>query len=109
MSNAVLLPHVLEFNLETAPERYAEIAVAMGVERGHGRDAHDTEIAKRGLDIVRELSRQCGIPAHMAELGVPADAIERMAKSAMTVTRLLERNLREVTLQDAINIYRRAF
>jgi alcohol dehydrogenase class IV len=99
VSNAVLLPHVLEFNLSAAPGRYAEIAMALGA----GSDA------RRGLELIQELSRQCGIPRHMAELGVPENSVERMAKSAMTVTRLLERNLREVTFEDAINIYRRAF
>ena len=104
VSNAVLLPHVLEFNLPAAPQRYAAVAVAMGVERA----TDDVTTAQRGLEQIRELSRRCGIPAHMAALGVPADAVERMARSAMTVMRLLERNVREVTLQDAIDIYRRA-
>lgn len=104
VSNAVLLPHVLEFNLPAAPQRYAAIAVALGAEPA----GDDEQTARRGLDIVRELSRRCGIPPHMAELGVPADAIERMARGAMTVTRLLDRNVRTVTLSDAIDIYRRA-
>ena len=99
MSNALLLPHVLEFNLPAAPERYAEIAAAMGVPRD----------ASRALEIVRELSRRCGIPGQLRDFGIPESAIERMAKGAMTVTRLLERNVRTVTLQDAIDIYRRAF
>lgn len=104
VSNAVLLPHVLEFNLPAAPARYATIARALGAEPA----SEDTKTAQRGLQQVRELSRRCGIPAHMAQLGVPTDAIERMARSAMTVTRLLERNLRDVTFEDAIDIYRRA-
>ena len=104
VSNAVLLPHVLEFNLPAAPARYAAIAAAMGVE--HASDHVTT--AQRGLEQIRELSRRCGILAHMTALGIPAEAVERMARSAMTVTRLLERNVREVTLQNAIDIYRRA-
>lgn len=104
VSNAVLLPHVLEFNLPAAPQRYAAIAVAMGAERTDD----DLKTAQRGLQQIRELSGRCGIPPHMHHLGVPTDAIERMARSAMTVTRLLERNVREVTCQDAIDIYRRA-
>src|SRR5439155_14470982 len=32
VSNAVLLPHVLEFNLSAAPQRYADIAVALGAQ-----------------------------------------------------------------------------
>ena len=104
VSNAVLLPHVLEFNLPAAPQRYAAIAEAMGVERA----PDDVTTAQRGLELIRVLSRRCGIPAHMEALGVPTDAVERMARSAMTVTRLLERNVREVTLVDALDIYRRA-
>jgi len=105
VSNAVLLPHVLEFNLPAAPDRYASIAVALGAERG--RD--DRETAKRGLDLIRNLSRNVGIPARLSDLGVPDTAVERMARAAMTVTRLLNLNVREVTLDDAIAIYRRAF
>ena len=104
VSNAVLLPHVLEFNLPAAPARYADIGVALGAERS----GDDASTAQRGLQIVRDLSARCGIPARMSQLGVPTDAIERMAHSAMKVTRLLERNVREVTLNDAIDIYRRA-
>src|ERR1019366_9982117 len=33
VSNALLLPHVLRFNFSAAPERYAEIAAALGVSR----------------------------------------------------------------------------
>ena len=106
ISNAVLLPHVLEFNLPAAPQRYAMIAVALGVEIKAGED--NAQTARRGLDRLRELSRQCGIPATLAELGVPHDSIERMAKSAMTVTRLLDRNVRNVTLEDAVEIYKKA-
>src|SRR5205823_12556640 len=84
VSNAVLLPHVLEFNLPSAPQRYAAIARAMGAEAGE----NDLETAKRGLQQVRELSRRCGIPATLSELGLPSNAIERMARGAMTVTRL---------------------
>jgi alcohol dehydrogenase class IV len=105
VSNAVLLPHVLEFNLSSAPQRYATIAVAMGAQPA----GSETETAQRGLEIVRELSRRCGIPAQLRELGVPKNAIERMARSAMTVTRLLERNVRTVTQQDAIDIYTKAY
>lgn len=105
VSNAVLLPHVLEFNLPAAPDRYADIAVALGVQR----QTDDLETARLGLDRLRQLLRQCGIPATLRELGIPADAIERMARSAMTVTRLLQRNVRQVNLEDAIEIYRRTF
>ncbi len=105
VSNSVLLPHVLAFNLPAAPERYADIALAMGVEPG----ATPTETAQRGIEKIRELSRVCGIPSGLAELDVPADAIPAMAASAMKVTRLLRLNPREVTAVDAEAIYRAAY
>ena len=105
ISNAVLLPHVLEFNLPAAPGRYADIARAMGV-----ADAgSDEATAQQGLEFLRALNRRCGITAHIAELGVPESAIDRLADSALTVQRLLQQNPRTVTLQDARDIYRRAF
>jgi alcohol dehydrogenase len=105
VSNAVLLAHVLEFNLEAAPQRYADIARALGVE---GEEAAP-QLAARGLEFIRDLNQRVGIPAHIEELGVPASAIEGMAASALKVQRLLVQNPRTVTLQDARDIYRRAF
>jgi alcohol dehydrogenase class IV len=104
-SNAVLLPHVLEFNLPAAPQRYADIARALGV-AGEGTAI---EVAQRGVEFLRALNRRCGIPAHIAMLGVPESAIDRMAHSALTVQRLLQQNPRVVTLDDARDIYRRAY
>jgi alcohol dehydrogenase len=105
ISNAVLLPHVIEFNLPAAPERYAEIARACGVADAGSAVA----TAERGLQFLRDLNHRLGIPAHIAALGVPESAINRMADSALTVQRLLLQNPRTVTLQDARDIYRRAF
>lgn len=105
VSNAVLLPHVLEFNIPSAPERYAAIADALGCTGG----GTSTERAVAGVRFLRELNRLCGIPERMELLGVPRDALERMAASAMTVQRLLAQNPRELTLDDARDIYLRAW
>ena len=105
VSNAVLLPHVMRYNLSSAPERYAQVGLALGVDEG----ATVLETAQRGADRVTELYQQCGIPARLTELGVPEEAIEDMVRSAMTVTRLLKNNPRELTASDAEAVYRAAF
>jgi alcohol dehydrogenase len=105
VSNALLLPHVLAFNLGSAEDRYADIAIAAGAEAGGSAEA----LAKRGLEQIEMLSRECGIPMRMSEHGVPADALDRMTDGAMTVKRLLDRNVREVTWEDARRIYEAAF
>ena len=45
VSNAVLLPNVLRFNFSAAPERYAEVAVALGVERNRPRWARPNTVS----------------------------------------------------------------
>jgi alcohol dehydrogenase len=104
ISNSVLLPHVLEFNLPAAPARYAQIAKAMGIQDAN----NDLDTARRGVEHIAQLSRDCNIPTRLSDFGIGESSIERMAKAAMTVKRLLDRNVRVVTEQDAINIYRQA-
>jgi alcohol dehydrogenase class IV len=101
ISNAVLLPHVLRFNLPAATERYAEVAAALGVQRNGSALA----AARAGVDRVIRLSRECGVPQSLAALGIPRDALPSLAKAAMQVTRLLKNNPRTLTEQDALGIY----
>lgn len=104
LANAVMLPHVLAFNLPAMPERYARIAAALGADPG--RDERET--AEQGVTLLRDWSRSIGIPPNLASLGIPADAIPELAASAMTVTRLLKNNPRPMTHADALGIYRTA-
>ena len=101
LSNAILLPSVMKFNRPACPERYAEVAVAMGCQPG--KDADET--AQRGVDFIYRLAEAVGIPRKLTELGIPQTAVDGMAKAAMEVQRLLKNNPREVTEQDARDIY----
>lgn len=105
VSNSLFLPYVMEFNIPAAPDRYAYIALALGIEPAGSY----LETAKLGLERIRELSRECGIPGKLSELEIPEEAIDRMAKSAITVTRLLVRNPREIDYSDALEIYKAAY
>ncbi len=104
LANSVLLPHVLTFNINTAPERYAEIAAALGLEKNS-----PLEMAKASVQKFSVLSCRCGIPIRLSDLNIPEEAIPRMAKSAMSVTRLLKNNVRTLTEADAEQIYRNAY
>jgi alcohol dehydrogenase class IV len=105
VANSLLLPHVLRFNLSAAPERYAQMGLALGVEPGES----DLETARQGVERISQLSEQCGIPSGMQQLGVPEEAIPDMARSAMQVTRLLKNNVAELTAADAEAIYHAAY
>ena len=101
LSNAVLLPTVMKFNMPANLQKYAEVAIALGCEPG----ANDEDTALRGIEFVTQLSRDCGIPQTLAEIGIPQSAVPEMAEAAMKQQRLLRNNPRPVTLQDAIDIY----
>ena len=104
LSNALLLPYVMEFNLPNATTEYAAVARAMGADEG----ASDEGTARNGIEKIREIIAACGIPARLSDADIPLDAIDRLAEGAIKVQRLLKNNLREVTLEDAKAIYRAA-
>lgn len=105
LSIALLLPAVVEFTLSAAPERYADIALAMGAEK----KSTVMETARAGVLLLKKLIRDCGLPVSLAEMNVPEAAIDDMAIDAVKIERLLKNNLREVALEDAKEIYRSAF
>jgi alcohol dehydrogenase len=105
LSNALLLPYVVEFNIPASPKRYADVAIALGCERKE----NDLATAYAGVQKIRDLIKSCGIPATLKEVNVPELAIPQMAVDAMKIQRLLKNNPREITEQDAIDIYKAAY
>ena len=101
LSNAILLPSVMKFNMPANVKRHAEVAIALGCEPG--KNAQET--AQRGVEFIYRLAEAVGIPQKLTDLGIPQTAVPGMAKAAMQVQRLLKNNPREVTEQDALEIY----
>lgn len=105
LSNAVLLPYVMKFNTESAVDKYAEVAIALGAKEG--KDNHET--AQNGVEKIFHLCEELNIPMKLSALKIPKDAIDRMAEGAIKVVRLLKNNPRKVTLEDTKNIYNEAY
>ncbi|MVM30357.1 iron-containing alcohol dehydrogenase [Spirosoma sp. HMF4905] len=105
LSNALLLPYVMEFNIPASVCRYAQVAVALGCERGND----DAETAANGVTKIKQLIHECGIPARLRDVGIPEEVIPQMADDALKITRLLKNNPREITREDAISIYTAAY
>jgi alcohol dehydrogenase len=102
--NAILLPEVCAFNKIACPQRFADIAVALG-ERIDGLapvDAADVAIA-----AIRKLSKDVGIPTGLAELGVKEADFELMATNAKKDACQLT-NPRLATLQQVIALFKAA-
>lgn len=106
LSNALVLPHVLRFNAESAPESYAEMASAAFP---HLADIPQDMRAGAFCEALAKLSDDCGLPQRLRDVGIGRDSLPMMAKDAMNQTRLLVNNPRLVTEADALSIYEAAW
>lgn len=104
LSNAILLPHVMQFNLDAAENKFRDIAVAMGLPVGGmaPRQAAEAMIAN-----LYALISDLNIPASLRDKGVTAADLDLMVEAAAKVTRLLNNNPRVMTKDDIRAIYQR--
>ncbi|WP_406609071.1 L-threonine dehydrogenase [Agarivorans sp. JK6] len=78
--NAILLPHVQQYNAQVVPERLADVAKAMGVDIA---ELSAEQAAEAGLEAIRQLSKDVNIPAGLEGLGVKADDFKVLAENAL--------------------------
>lgn len=110
LANSILLPYVMAYNLESAPEKFAQIAAWTQQSGSSCCPASDHKITgAKGIEIIEMISAKIGIPKRLRDLGIPASAINAMAESAMTVARPIANNPRKMTKAGAVEIYEKAF
>jgi alcohol dehydrogenase class IV len=105
LSNTLMLPYVMRYNIIGCPDKFAQMARAFG-EPMEGRSELDA--AEAAVKFVERLSDDLRVPRRLRAVGIPESAIPQMAESAMKVTRLLVNNPRKITLEDAVAIYKSA-
>ena len=101
LSNALVLPHVLRFNLGHAAPLYAELAAIVIPQARGSEEAR----AKALIQAMQTIAAQTGIVRTLREVGITRADVDRLAQAAMLQTRLLGNNPRPVTLADAREIY----
>jgi alcohol dehydrogenase len=95
--NGLLLPVITEFNLGAAPDRYAQLAQRLGVQRGSS-----------GLPAaLRTLGRKAGLPIGLRELGVTPERIPELVPLAMNDF-CMATNPRPMSEQDVARAYQSA-
>ena len=95
---------MLRFNIETAPDGYAEIAPFLFPALGTSANR-----AAEFCTAIEDLIARVGLPPRLRDVGIPRDALTDMAADAMKQTRLLQNNPRKITQADALGIYERAW
>ena len=99
LSNSLVLPTVLRFNLEQAGLLYDELAPFVAGRSG----------AEALIEELETIIADTGLPATLKEANVPAADLEMLAADAMLQQRLLINNPRDVSQDDALEIYRAAY
>ncbi len=99
-----LLPYVMEFNRPARVPELAAVAVAMGA----SPDWSAEDLADEAIDRVTALLASVGIPATLAELGLPADQLRWTAEQAAGAERLVANNPRPLDVDALEHIVRAA-
>lgn len=106
LSNSLVLPHVLRFNIKVAPRAYAQLLPHAFPNISAESDA---DAAIKFVEAMAKLSRDCGLPQTLREVGIKHDALPMLARDAMKQTRLLVNNPRKVNEAAALQIYEAAW
>jgi len=107
LSNSLMLPHVLRFTgeLSSAASLYSELTPIifpeLAAEKGNGFGVMADGYAKLAEDL--------NIPTNLSQVGITEDRLQFLATEAIKVERLMNNNMREIKLENALELYTHAF
>ena len=107
VANALMLPHVMEFNFISNVPKFAMIAKFLGVitEGMSQRDASDAAVKE-----VTRLSLDVGVMKPLRDYDIPKEVLPAWAENVInTQERLLSNSPRSMRREDALMIYERAW
>lgn len=104
VANAMLLPHVMAFNLDAIEGRLSNVARALDLVAKADTDA---DAARKLIDKMEEWTAAVDIPQDLRKFGVSEEHLDALAVAASKVKRLLGNNPKALTLDDMKSIYRR--
>lgn len=101
MTNAMLLPYVMKYNLSGNLDKFANISKTMF---GDTEGKPIKEQALLSINAVKKLSDAIDIPTTLIEFGVKNSDIPALAKEALNVTRLMDNNPTKLTTTEIESI-----
>ena len=108
LANAILLPTVMRFNGEdpATAQRFREILCEIG--RPDAANLNDQDVINTFVWMISELSKSVGITQRVRDVGAKEEDFEMLADKAMQDP-CKPGNPREVSNEDFIELFRRAF
>jgi alcohol dehydrogenase class IV len=106
LCNSMLLPYVMEASWIGNVTKFAFLA---NIIEKNLQGLTKREVILKGIQSIKDLIKDIGIPLKLREVGVKKDTIRPMAEAAINVTRLLCNNPRKLTVDDIEKIYKNAY
>lgn len=103
--NALLLPHVVNYNFTVAPERFSRIGQAFGLDLS---GLNESESRRKMVHSIIDLSKSCGIDGGLAARGVSLSDVKQLAEKAFDDP-CNATNPRAPIVSDLETIYKEAF
>ena len=107
LTNSLVLPHVLRFNMDEAYKLYSELAHVVLFDREVPQD--EKQASEMLVSYFETLPKRLGLQTTLREMNIPFEDLPRLAEEAMLQQRLLINNPRELNLENALEIYKQAY
>jgi len=105
-TNAIMLPHVMRYNLAGNPVKYGRIAELMG------RDTDSftaLEAAELAVEAVEDLLDAINVSCRIKDYGIAEADLPKLAAGGMKQARLFVPNPRDLKEEDVVSIYKEAY
>ncbi|GHE82460.1 iron-containing alcohol dehydrogenase [Thalassotalea profundi] len=108
LSNSLVLPHVLRFNIPNAAKLYSQLAEIIIPEKCTLLGT-DEEKAEAFVQYLEYLIDDIGLPKTLKDVGIDKSRLEILAKDAIKQERLLVNNPKPMSELDILTIYQTAY
>lgn len=102
----LLLPYVMEFNVDVETEKMVKIAQAFGL---NTQGLSKKEAGLAAVQAVLNLLEEIGLPSKLSQIGIEAKDIPEIAEKALQINRLVRNNPRVPTQKGYEELLRKAF
>ena len=106
LANAILLPHVMRYNMEACTDRYALVAEAMGVV---APEVSVDKAAERAVNAIEDLLREIGLTERLRDVDVPEEGLKDCAELSLSDGSIVYNPKPVFDAEEVLKVYRAAW